>query len=242
MKEELGSLAHLQSLELKMRKLEAMLASIPTQLDALDVKRQRLKEALDAESETVENLQTKYRSMELDFKQFQNQLERSEIKLRAVKTNKEYQATLKEIEELKSRGSSMEDEMLQCLEDIDEMQGEIARKKKDFVQIAHQIDMQKKEIEEKSIETRKKHQELASRRDDVAGHIPKEMLEKYHYVKRQHSDQVAIAPVVNAVCAGCNMNIPPQMYIELQRQDQLMVCPQCQRLIYWHQQPEKESA
>ncbi|MEE9535799.1 MAG: C4-type zinc ribbon domain-containing protein, partial [Desulfobacterales bacterium] len=35
-----------------------------------------------------------------------------------------------------------------------------------------------------------------------------------------------------AVCQGCNVNIPPQLYNELQRFDTLMFCPHCQRIIY----------
>jgi uncharacterized protein len=31
------------------------------------------------------------------------------------------------------------------------------------------------------------------------------------------------------------MNIPPQMYNELQRSDILMFCPHCQRIVYWRE-------
>jgi predicted nucleic acid-binding Zn-ribbon protein len=43
----------------------------------------------------------------------------------------------------------------------------------------------------------------------------------------------ALASVENATCSACNMNIPPQMYNELQRMDSLKFCPNCDRLIYW---------
>jgi hypothetical protein len=42
-----------------------------------------------------------------------------------------------------------------------------------------------------------------------------------------------IAPVLDSICLGCNMNIPPQMYNELQRFDSIKFCPHCQRIIYW---------
>jgi predicted nucleic acid-binding Zn-ribbon protein len=44
---------------------------------------------------------------------------------------------------------------------------------------------------------------------------------------------IAISQVVNATCSGCNMNIPPQMYNELQKRDSLKFCPNCERIIYW---------
>lgn len=242
MKEQLYLLANLQGIDIEVRKLESILEGIPKQLALLDEKKEGFKSKLDAESSAIEELQKKYRSLEIDFKQVQSQIEQSETKLRAVKTNKEYQATLKEIEDLKSSGAGIEDEMLQCLEAIDETEKNIEQKQKDFVQVAHQIDQDKKEIEHNGQEKDQRYQELVCRRAAVAGDISRDILDKYNYVKTQHPDRVAIARVVNAVCAGCNMNIPPQMFIELQRQDRLMVCPQCQRLIYWYQQAEIKTA
>jgi predicted nucleic acid-binding Zn-ribbon protein len=40
-------------------------------------------------------------------------------------------------------------------------------------------------------------------------------------------------PAVNSICNGCNVNIPPQMYNELQRCKSVKLCPNCQRIIYW---------
>jgi hypothetical protein len=50
---------------------------------------------------------------------------------------------------------------------------------------------------------------------------------------------VGIIAVIDAVCQGCHMNIPPQMYNELQRGDNLTKCPMCQRLIYWKNTPKR---
>ncbi|HFB84009.1 MAG TPA: hypothetical protein ENJ72_04385, partial [Thermodesulfatator sp.] len=38
--------------------------------------------------------------------------------------------------------------------------------------------------------------------------------------------------VNDAICEGCHMNIPPQLYNELMRDNRLMECPLCQRIIY----------
>ena len=39
--------------------------------------------------------------------------------------------------------------------------------------------------------------------------------------------------VKNGTCRGCNMNIPPQLYIVLQRGATIETCPSCHRIIYW---------
>jgi hypothetical protein len=44
---------------------------------------------------------------------------------------------------------------------------------------------------------------------------------------------MAVAPVQQAICMGCHMNIPAQLFNELQRFDELRFCPHCHRIIYW---------
>ena len=44
---------------------------------------------------------------------------------------------------------------------------------------------------------------------------------------------LAVAPVQNGTCQGCNMNIPPQLFNQLQRGDSIELCATCNRIIYW---------
>jgi hypothetical protein len=41
-----------------------------------------------------------------------------------------------------------------------------------------------------------------------------------------------VAPVVDAVCQGCHLNIPWQLFNELHRFDELTFCPHCRRIIF----------
>jgi predicted nucleic acid-binding Zn-ribbon protein len=51
-------------------------------------------------------------------------------------------------------------------------------------------------------------------------------------IKEQNPVGLAVVPVKDAVCHGCNVNLPPQLYNELFRCDSLRFCPNCQRIIY----------
>jgi predicted nucleic acid-binding Zn-ribbon protein len=42
-----------------------------------------------------------------------------------------------------------------------------------------------------------------------------------------------LVPVQGSICMGCHMNIPAQLFNELQRFDELRFCPHCHRIIYW---------
>ena len=44
---------------------------------------------------------------------------------------------------------------------------------------------------------------------------------------------IAIAAVQNGICQVCHLNIPPQKFIEVQRDEAIHTCPHCQRFVYW---------
>ena len=67
--------------------------------------------------------------------------------------------------------------------------------------------------------------------EKVSAEIEPELMKTYITIRENRG--TAVAGVNDAVCQGCHLNIPPQMYNELQRCDSLKFCPHCQRIIYW---------
>ena len=43
---------------------------------------------------------------------------------------------------------------------------------------------------------------------------------------------LAVTGVTRGVCRGCNMNIPPQMFNQLLKEEELLSCPTCNRMMY----------
>ena len=58
-----------------------------------------------------------------------------------------------------------------------------------------------------------------------------DVLKKYSAIRMRRG--LAMAPVKNGTCQGCNMNIPPQVFNQLQRGDSIELCGNCNRIIYW---------
>jgi hypothetical protein len=77
---------------------------------------------------------------------------------------------------------------------------------------------------------------LSVKKTELVAEIPPKLLKNYEVIKR-HSRGIGIVQAQNEVCCGCNMNIPPQMYNDLQKTDDVCFCPHCQRIIYW-KEPE----
>ena len=99
--------------------------------------------------------------------------------------------------------------------------------------LSDQANNEKIIINQEAEEGEKKLARLETDWNEVSSKVDPKLMKKYMMIKEQLGRGIAIVPVKDAVCHGCNMNIPPQVYNELQRFDSLKFCPHCQRIIYW---------
>jgi predicted nucleic acid-binding Zn-ribbon protein len=232
-KDQIKTLAKLQQIEINIARLKAFLNDVPARIDNLDSELEIFKQKLEAKKSIVEEQNQKYRAFEADVQDNLSKIEKSEQKLSAVKTNKEYQSSLKEIEDLKSINAGLEDEMLACLTLIEDAENDVKTGEQDFLRIAAETDSDREKINQEAAREKEKLVQQESKRSQISSEIDAGLLDRFNKVKLGHVDGIAVVAVKDAICQGCNMNIPPQMFNELQRGDNLKNCPSCERIIYW---------
>jgi len=231
-KAQIQYLAELQVLEIDIKTVNRLLAEIPEELEGLARQRSEFNLTIERVENKVDTLQKQYRLWEGDSQSISAKIGKEEEKLRSVKNNKEYQALLAGIDHLKTDRSAIEDRMIESLEAIDDAEAHLAKEKKAFSRFEAQLSRQKEAINWQVDRKQRQLEELEGSKARLIDDLEPEFLNRFHHVKGLKGDGLAVAPVQNAVCKGCNMNIPPQLYNELQRFDRLLVCPNCQRIIY----------
>jgi hypothetical protein len=234
LKEQILSLASLQQVYSQIEAVQSELSQVDAQLAAMDQELLAFEGLIDSESGQIAQLRKCYRDAEREVQDNQVLISKNKGKLRVVKTNQEYQALLKEIEGLEAKNSKIEDTMLMDLERIEGVEQALAQRRAELVARREAVADQKKLIDTKTTEKKARLDELESQKGAITSAISSPLLDKFNLVRTKVGTLV-VAPVVSAVCQGCNMNVPPQLYNELQRFDSLRFCPQCQRIIYWKQ-------
>jgi predicted nucleic acid-binding Zn-ribbon protein len=232
MKQELENLLEFQKVETEIARLNDTLKTFPDRIDALDAKQTSFEEAFEKDSAAMDVLKKKYRSLESDVHANESRIAKSQYKLGAVKTNKEYQAMLLEMEEIKEMNSGIEDEMIFCLEEMESFENELSQKKRVLKQLQAEMASEKSEIRREAEEKTKQLEEAERLHTRLIEEVDRALMADYLRVKRLVKF-LAVVPVLQAVCQGCHRKIPPQMFIELQRSEQLKFCPHCDRLIFW---------
>ena len=73
---------------------------------------------------------------------------------------------------------------------------------------------------------------LNEKRAGASKNIPQPVFMRYEFIRRRLEHPVIVG-VKEGICSGCHISVPPQSFIELQRGQQILSCPNCQRLIFW---------
>lgn len=157
-----------------------------------------------------------------------------------LKTNKEYQAHLFELELANKKRGEFEEKILLSMDKTDQLQkttNELQDKKnaleKVFTQEKHLLDAQDKELAAELAQLEGHYREASAK-------IEKGLLDRYNQVKASRKDQ-PLAAVRDGICAGCRLQIPPQLIAQVKRSNDLHVCPYCRRMLYWEGEPAVEA-
>jgi len=232
MREQIGILVQLQEIEIETNRIKSVLAGLSGKIGGFDAELSDAGQEIEKEKSLIDELRKKYRSYESDYQANLSLYNKSQERLSAVKTNKEYQSVLKEIDDIKVKNSKIEEEMLKDLDVIEAAEKEVSRLKKEFLSIEERINREKEFLINETEQDKTNLAELDEKWGNISKNVSSELMQKFNMV-RERTRGIAIAPVTDSICSGCNMNIPPQMYNELQRFDSIKFCPHCQRIIYW---------
>lgn len=232
-RQQIGMLVKLQELELKIARTQLDLSQVEGRTAELDAQLNQFVSAVESGKAHIQELTKRIRTLESDLQVNQGRIAKSQEKLRSVKTNKEYQSGLKEIDDLSAIGSQIEDQILAGMEQVEAASTAVSGHQDRLNAQAGKIRAEKESVLQDAELARHRLEELRADAGAMEGRISVEALALYRRVKAKKANGIAICPVSASVCGGCHVNIPPQMYNELQRVDRLKNCPNCERIIYW---------
>ena len=232
MKERIEVLVKLQQIETETVQIKSELNDVSKRLEDLDSGVKIFEQTIGEQECIINDLKKQYRDYESDIQLNLEKEQKIQAKLRSVKNNKEYQALLKEIEDVRGKNSEIEDKMIEFLDQMDVTEKIISTKKDEYINIFERAENEKENIKQNAEARKKRLAELEMENAKVSKLLDPELLKRYLIIKEQNQGGIAVVPVKDAVCHGCNVNIPPQLYNELFRCDSLRFCPNCQRIIY----------
>ena len=230
--EQINILVAVQGVEVEIHQAGRLVHALSDEAAALDRTVAEREALVSAEKENLEDLKKSYRELESESKVNSEMIVKSNEKLRAVKTNKEYQSILKEIDEVRKINSGVEDRMLALLESIESAEKSVQAKEMELSDFLESYREQKESFAVKEKRERQAVEALNEKKAQISAKADPKLITILNDVKKKVRG-LAVVPVQQAICTGCHMNIPAQLFNELQRFDEIRFCPHCHRIIYW---------
>jgi len=235
LKEKLLLLVSIQECDSQLVKLSAKKIKLPEKIRKMEEAFQVYKENIELNKRKYDALKTKHGESEAQVKKLNDGMIKTKERLLEVKNNKEYQAMLKEIETAEKTLGDLESQIIALMEEMDKLFILVKKDEETLLQATAKHEEEKKMVEDDLNAVDADTVSWTEKRVGLQNVIPSDLLARYERVKKRNKG-VGVIPVWKAVCGGCHMNIPAQLYNELQRSNDLLSCPNCNRIMYFQNQ------
>jgi uncharacterized protein len=230
--EQIEQLVVLQKVDSEMITLERILEDAPKQLRNLQEKQAYLKQQQAVIQEKVDVLMEQKTRLEGEIENDSQKVKKSKNKLMMVENTKEYHAMMREMDTMEKMNRNREEERSNLLADLSDLEGRKDALQNDINELEATITAQQSTLDQELAEKRARIQILDKDKKKASEAVPAPILTRYNFIRSRIPNPV-IVPVSEGVCKGCHVVIPPQAFIDLQKGEQILSCPNCLRIIFW---------
>jgi len=193
------------------------------------VKARRRTQAAEAELEKILEAQ---KEAELEANSLSARIQESESLLMGgeVRNPKELEALQANVDSMRRHRSTLEDSSVEALVKADELGQVIAKQTRELEQQEAEWQTKRQAIDQELLKRKKEYLYLKHLREQAVQIIDDKMLEQYEYL-RGRKDGVAVAKLDDGSCTACHMQVPIGVIGNVERSEELIVCPACGRIL-----------
>lgn len=228
-----------KELLLKLQKLDDGIDALRADEESIPETKQELEEGLEALEEKVQEAKgksvefaKKRKELEIELDSMNEKKNKFKTQLFQVKSNREYEALQHEISGLDEKGSGLEDEILGILDQAEQAATII---KEEETRLKEESGKAKAEQAKLDQDLEKLRSAIAIKLDErtrMLVDVDKILLKRYERI-RESKNGLAVTSVENGACGGCFRRIPPQEMQNLKRDERIITCEGCGRIIIW---------
>jgi predicted nucleic acid-binding Zn-ribbon protein len=240
--QELSKLLALQKTDEGLDGLGRRERDAQARLDASLFALENLKEATKQEKRALDDALKSRKLLDLDLKSHEEKVRKYQGQLYEVKTNKEYTALKEEIDRARQEIQKTEEQVLVIMIREDELRGAQGRRTAELVESEKGAKVLEAETKAEMEACAGEREVLAARRTEQAAVLPAPLIRRYDQIRKIQGG-LPMAKIVEsptggeAVCAGCNMTVRPQLIVEIYKAEALVSCESCGRILFLESQP-----
>lgn len=228
----LSALIALQALDSAAETLRKRLADMPAAEQAISSAVEGARGAVEAAKARIHENNQARRALEKEIAGVDTRLARFDDHKAAVKTNHEYTALLHEIATAKAEKDAIEERLLVLMEEGDAVAAGLKAAER---ALADEEDRGRKATAALDAERSNADKELArlsSERAREVRDIDTALLAKYAQLLKQRKG-IAVSRMTGDICEACHVRLRPHVTQQVRRNDAIVQCDSCQRILYF---------
>jgi len=233
MSPDLEHLIELQNLETAIEESRRRIAAHPQRVADADARLAHAREALEGARQRLKASQEARREQEKEAAVYQSRLSKFKDQLSAVKTNKEYQAMQHEIEAAQRELGVVEERVLERMMEADAVTAEIKKAEQALAAEQKAVDAEKKTLAEELTTVEAALEEATGKRSARIASLPPQLVALFEQVARARKGVAITTATRDGLCAACHVRLRPQVFQEIRRNDQIIQCASCNRILYY---------
>jgi len=218
---QIEQLVVLQKVDDEIILLRRELEDAPREVAELEKKSGVLEEEATLLAEKIELLKAQRKRLDSEIEDNDLKIRKSKNKLMMVGNTREYHAMLREMDGMEKINRTREEEHLALAEELErqsEAQKELKERRKE---LEADLAENRANLDSRVEAAGRRLAELDLVRRQACEVVPRPILGRYEFIRSRISNPV-IVPVSRGVCGGCHISIPPQIYNDLQKGEQII--------------------
>jgi len=228
---DLSGLVELQRLDLRVRELGSIVASLPSRLEELEERLKSERQALTEAEGGLEESGHQSRLLEGEIQDLGEKRVKYKTQLMEVKTNDAYQAMIHEIGFVEQAISAKEDEVLQHMLEIDELKDKTATVRVAYESLEQQIAAERREVKTEAKQAEEALAKASQEREAIEAQVPPGLLSQYQRIAGARNG-VALVGLEGDSCQACHVRLRPQVIATVRAGRGINRCENCNRILY----------
>jgi predicted nucleic acid-binding Zn-ribbon protein len=229
-RDNLLALRELQQIDTRVLEVERIAGVLPEKIRELESEVEKLRAELGVMNAEVDTKKGEQREIESQISEETGKHKKWRRRLNEIKTPREYQALSREIELGERQVKEFEESVLTIMTEVESKQKVIGEKDGELKQREVEVATKVRELRIRQADLAKDAAAIAVGRVSIIKKLPEPVVKKYEQI-RERRNGIAVALVVEGCCQGCNVQLRPQMVVELRKYTGLTTCPTCHRIL-----------
>jgi predicted nucleic acid-binding Zn-ribbon protein len=234
---QIEMLATLQLVDQSLRAKNLEISEAEGRVAALEEAVRAQTSATAAARDEVKGFGTRQRDLEGRLAAAEAKMKDRRMRITRIRNDKELGLAKREVELLKEETTNLETELVGVMEENEAATAKLQGLESELARLTSERDAEAEALREKQNRLAGEIERERATRTELVESVDGDLRRKYEMIFSRRGG-VAVVEVRGGTCQGCRMRVPPQLFNEIQRNQSVILCPSCQRMLYWRAEAE----